>query len=106
MTQPARFAARAEREFLQALRQMEHASVAETLRRTVEDAARQLGEHPQLGRLEPVLADVRYRFWSLQGFPYLLVYRPDTVPPSIIRFVHTARDLPVVLAKLRGPDTP
>ena len=106
MTQPARFTAQAQREFLQALRQMEHAPAAEMLRRTVEDAARRLGQHPQIGRLEPALADACYRFWSISGFPYLLAYRPDTSPPSIIRFVHTARDLPVVLAKLRGPGKP
>ena len=59
-----------------------------------------------MGRLEPALADARYRFWSISGFPYLLVYRPDTEPPSIVRFVHTARDLPVVLATLRGSEAP
>ena len=85
---------------------MEHALAAEKLRRTVEDAARRLGQRPELGRLELALADARYRFWSISGFPYLLVYRPDRSPPSIVRFVHTARDLPVVLAKLRESETP
>ena len=85
---------------------MEHAAAGERLRRSVEDAARRLGRNPLMGRLEPTLADGRYRFWSISGFPYLLVYRHDTLPPSIVRFVHTARDLPVVLAGLRGPDAP
>lgn len=85
---------------------MEHAPAAERLRRGVEDAARSLGQYPMLGRLEPALADPRLRFWSIPGFPYLLVYRPDTSPPSIIRFVHAARDLPVALARLRGSPTP
>ena len=101
MSQPARFAAQAQREFVQALGQMEHASAAERLRCMVEDAARLLGQHPEMGRQEPSLADSRYRFWSIAGFPYLLVYRPDTVPPSVVRFVNTARDLPIVLARLR-----
>jgi hypothetical protein len=39
------------------------------------------------------------------GFPFLLVYLPDSAPPSIVRFVHTKRDLPRVLAELRdAPD--
>ena len=84
---------------------MEHATAGERLRRSVEDAARRLGRNPLIGRLEPSLADGRYRFWSISGFPYLLVYRHDTVPPSVVRFVHTARDLPVVLAALQRPDT-
>jgi toxin ParE1/3/4 len=104
VTQPARFTARAQREFLEALRQVEHASAAERLRRSVEDMARWLGQHPLMGRLEPTLADARYRFCSIPGFPYLLVYRPGTSPPSIVRFVHTARDLPALLVRLRGPE--
>ncbi len=103
MTEPARFAAPARREFVRVLREMEHANAAEHLRRGVEDAARRIGRNPMIGRLEPSLADARYRFWSIAGFPYLLVYRPDTRPPSIVRFVHAARDLPTVLARLRAP---
>ena len=34
---------------------------------------------------------------------YLLVYRPDTSPPSIAGFVHTARDLAPLLADPRDP---
>lgn len=82
---------------------MEHAVAAERLRWVVEQAALRIGERPQLGRRQPVLADARYRFWSVTGFPYLIVYRPDTSPPSIVRFVHTARDLPTLLADLREP---
>jgi toxin ParE1/3/4 len=86
---------------------MQHATAAEKLKRLVEEAARRIGRHPMLGRHEPALADERYRFWSVPGFPYLLVYRPDRSPVSIVRFVHTARDLPVLLAELRDPpDSP
>ena len=46
-------------------------------------------------RLE--LAPAQYRFWSLRGFPYLLVYDAEGKPPIILRFVHQSRDLPVVL---------
>ncbi len=43
------------------------------------------------------LAPARYRFWSLRGFPYLLVYDAEADPPIILRFVHQSRDLPGVL---------
>jgi plasmid stabilization system protein ParE len=99
LTKPARFTAQARREFVQALREMEHPSAAERLARAVENAARHIGRHPALGRIELALADTRYRFWSLSGFPYLLVYRPDPTP-LVVRFVHTARDLPSVLSGL------
>lgn len=79
---------------------MEHAAAAERLKRVVAEAARRLGERPLLGRCEPAFADARYRFWSVAGFPYVIVYRPDRSPPSIVRFVHTSRDLPRVLADL------
>jgi hypothetical protein len=36
-------------------------------------------------------------FWSLRGFPYLLVYDAEAEPPVILRFVHQSPDLPVVL---------
>ena len=103
MTQPARFSGTARREFAKALREMEHALAAQRLKQVVEQAARRIGERPLLGRRELALADARYRFWSVSGFPYLIVYRPDTSPPSIVRFVHTARDLPPLLADLRDP---
>ena len=105
MTPPARFAGVARREFADALRDVEHAAAAERLKRRVDEAARLIGLRPAIGRHEPKLADTRFRFWSVFGFPYLMVYRPDTVPPSIVRFVHTARDLGPLMADLaRSPD--
>jgi toxin ParE1/3/4 len=82
---------------------MEHAAAAERLQRLVVDAARRIGQFPLLGRRNLMLADARYRFLSVSGFPYLIVYRPDTSPPSIVRFVHTAQDLERILADLREP---
>ncbi|HEY1933116.1 MAG TPA: type II toxin-antitoxin system RelE/ParE family toxin [Acetobacteraceae bacterium] len=107
MSQPARFSARARREVVAALEAMEHIAARRRLRLVIETAARRIGQYPALGRNELSLADARYRFWSISGFPYLLVYRSDTSPPSIVRFVHTARDLPPLLAELReSPDSP
>lgn len=85
---------------------IEHAAAAERLKRAVDRAVRLIGAHPGLGRRELGLADARYRFWSVRGFPYLIVYRADRNPPAVVRFVHTARDLPRTLADLRDPVAP
>jgi toxin ParE1/3/4 len=53
-----------------------------------------------LGRQRPDLLPEPYRFWSLRGFPYLLVYDAGATPPRILRVLHTARDLPAALADL------
>lgn len=101
MSPPARFARRARAEIAHALEYYDESPNAQRrLRSALADAARKIGRHPALGRREPTLADDRYRFWSLGGFPYLLVYRPSTAPPSIVRVVHMARDLPTLLADL------
>ena len=78
---------------------MEHASAAEELRNELDDAARRLGRHPQLGSSRPHLP-ATYRFWSLPRFGYVLVYDPATDPVQILRFVHARRDLPRVLGGL------
>jgi plasmid stabilization system protein ParE len=39
-------------------------------------------------------------FLVLRGFPYILVYRANAVPPRILRVLHGARDLPEVLQDL------
>ena len=57
----------------------------------------ELQARPKLGRIRLELAPRRYRFWSLRGFPYLLVYDAEAEPPIILRFVHQSRDLPGVL---------
>jgi toxin ParE1/3/4 len=70
---------------------------AEALLRAALIAARRLRERPALGRIREDLAPTRYRFWSLSGFRYLMVYDTEADPPHIVRIVHTARDLPQVL---------
>jgi len=44
----------------------------------------------------------RYRLWSLSSFDYILVHDPRPSPPQIVGFLHTARDLPALLAGLRS----
>ena len=55
---------------------------------------------PALARTTLQLAPDRFRFWSLRGFPYLLVFDMDRTPPIVARMVHQSRDLPAVLADL------
>lgn len=79
---------------------MEHAAAAERLKHAVADAARRIRQNPLLGSVRSHLPPP-YRFWSLTRFGYVLVYDPQTDPVEILRFVHTKRDLPRVLADLR-----
>jgi toxin ParE1/3/4 len=93
------FSPRAQRELREAAVWIaEHnPAAAEALLAAAIGAARRLQARPKLGRIRPELAPERYRFWSLRGFPYVLVYDTEAVPPIILRFVHQSRDLPVAL---------
>jgi plasmid stabilization system protein ParE len=106
VSRPARFSQQARREVDRALRDMTHAAARQRLREAVVTAARRLGANPLLGSPRPHLGPP-YRCWSLTRFGYLLVYDPRTDPVEILRFVHTRRDLPRVLADLKdAPDPP
>ncbi|HTR16258.1 MAG TPA: type II toxin-antitoxin system RelE/ParE family toxin [Acetobacteraceae bacterium] len=96
---PRLFAPRAQRELLQAALWIaeENPETAEALLTAALRAAEMVQAKPLLGRVRPDLAPERYRFWSLRGFPYLLVYDAESDPPVILRFVHMARDLPEAL---------
>ena len=54
---------------------------ARALRDAVLVAAKRLGEHPMLGRLQPELLRPPYRFWSLSRFQMVLVYNAGVVSP-------------------------
>lgn len=75
---------------------------ANDLNDLVEAAGFHIGANPEIGSHRSMLADLRYRFWPLQRHPYLVIYTNETRPPRIVRVVHSARDLPVVLADLRA----
>jgi toxin ParE1/3/4 len=62
---------------------------------------RHLGNHPMSGTRRPELAVDPYRFAVVRGFPYIVVYDAGTRPPTIVRVVHGARDLPEVLRDLQ-----
>jgi toxin ParE1/3/4 len=93
------FAPRAQRELRTAAMWIaeDNPAAADTLLAAAMAAARRLQTRPKLGRVRLELAPERYRFWSLRGFPYLLVYDAEVEPPIILRFVHQSRDLPAVI---------
>lgn len=75
------------------------------LRDAVLVAARRLGEHPLIGRVQLDLLPEPYRFWSLTRFQVVLVYNAAATPPRILRLLSTARDFGPLLADLSGlPD--
>ncbi len=105
MSRPAVLAPEARAELLKAVRRIakDNEAAARRLRRAVGAAARLIGEHPQAGRLQPLLAPPRYRFWSLTDFHYVVVYESAARPPRIARILHTTQDLPPLLRDLWEP---
>ncbi|PWC40670.1 type II toxin-antitoxin system RelE/ParE family toxin [Azospirillum sp. TSO22-1] len=75
-------------------------AAARALRDAVIAAVSRIGEHPRIGTVRPDLAKERIRFVVLRGFPYILVYAADKMPPRILRLLHGARDLQAVLRDL------
>jgi toxin ParE1/3/4 len=76
-------------------------TAARAFRQAVERVATLIAEHPRIGHTRPELAAVVYRFLSLTGFPYIVVYNAERHPPLILRVLHGARDLPELLQDLR-----
>jgi toxin ParE1/3/4 len=95
----ARLAPRAARELRQAAAWIaEHNPAAsDAFLAAVLRTADLIGARPLAGRARPELGTDTYRFWSLRGYPYLLVYVADADPPIILRILHQARDLPTTL---------
>lgn len=92
----------ARRDLLAAIRWIaqDNPAAARALRDAVAHAAHRIGAHPLAGAQRPELADPPYRFVSLTGFPYILVYNSERRPPLIVRILHGARDLPALLGDL------
>lgn len=78
----------------------ENPRAAEDLRIAIRYAAQLLGEHPDMGKQRQDIVSESVRFLVLRGFPYILVYRANAVPPRILRVLHGARDIPEVLQDL------
>jgi len=75
----------------------ENPDAADNLLSAALEAARRSTQKPAQARVLPRLAPPHFRFWSLRGYPYLLVIDISADPPIVARFVHQARDLPAVL---------
>lgn len=99
---PDPFAPRAAEELLAALDWITREGRADVARRLLEAAtaaAERVVAKPSLARAMPALAPPRYCFWSLRGFPYLLVVDTEREPPVVARFLHQSRDLPAALGR-------
>jgi len=98
----AAFTPRAESEGAEAVDwiRKDNPAAAQLLRNAIINAAERIGTHPNLGVVRPDLARGPYRFLTLTGFPYVVVYNSERRPPLIVRVVHGARDLPEVLRDL------
>lgn len=98
----ARFSPRARRELRDAAVWIaeDNTAAAEALLQAAMSAAELVAARPGIARVRLDLAPARYRFWSLRGFPYLLVFNMERSPPVVVRCVHQARDLPEALTDL------
>ncbi len=92
---------RARRDLLAAVRWIanDNPAAARALRDAVAVAAENIMTHPMIGPHRPELASPPYRFLSLTGFLYIIIYTPAQNPPLILRILHAARDLPDLLQK-------
>ena len=73
---------------------------AEALVDAVEAAAERIGDHPHIGTTRPHLLRPTFRFLTLSGFPYLIIYNAERDPPEIVTIIHGARNLPPLLWNL------
>lgn len=103
MSRPAVLVPAARQDLREAVTQIarDNPEAARRLRARLETALRRLGANPAIGAQRPALAEARYRFLAIGGFPYLLVYTADTDPPRVLRLLHMARD---IAALLGGPE--
>jgi toxin ParE1/3/4 len=76
-------------------------NAAEAFVRRVAEVAVQLAEHPRSGVSRPDLAASHFRFKTIPGFAYVIVYDSRPKPPLILRALHGARDLGTLLSPLR-----
>ena len=91
----ATFTPRARRDLTAATRwiRKDNRAAARGLRDAVAKAAERIGRHPAIGSRRSDLLPEAYRFLSLPGFPYVIVYNAERDPPLIVAVLHAARDL-------------
>jgi len=102
MPSRARLTQQARRELNEAVRWIADDSprAARALSEAVYRQALLIGEHPLAAPQRLELVTAPYRVAVVHGFPYVIVYDPTPTPPTIVRIVHGARDLPEVLGDL------
>ena len=61
------------------------------------EAAKKIGDFPEIGLLRPALLTEPRRLLPMTGFPYVIIYNAARKPPLILRVLHAARDLPEAL---------
>jgi toxin ParE1/3/4 len=95
----AAFSPRARRELLAATRWIarDNPAAANALLEAVANAGERIARHPKFGRLRPDLIEEPYRFVTLTGFPYVIVYNAERKPPLIVHILHGARNLRQIL---------
>ena len=77
----------------------EQSAAASGLREAVAKAAERIGQHPAIGTVRNQVLPEPYRFLSLTGFPYVVVYNPDRDPLQQRRHAeHCAFDMKAGLA--------
>jgi toxin ParE1/3/4 len=59
-----------------------------------------IGEHRNIRSLRPEIVGAPYRPLALTGFPFVMIYNAERIPPKIVRVLHGTRDLPEVLRDL------
>ena len=70
---------------------------AARLRGVIQQTAAMIGDHPDIGVERPGWSDLPFRFVTLKGYPYVIVYDRSLSPLVITRILHTSRDLPATL---------
>lgn len=75
-------------------------SAAIALQSRVRTLLDKLGRHPDLGVAKLELAEDGYRFATLNGLSYVMIYNARRRPPVVMRILHGAQDLSVILAAL------
>jgi len=98
----AKFQPQARRDLLEAVRWIakDNPMAAQALLDTAAGGAKRIGSHPDIGAQRPDIVERRYRFLTLPGFPYVMIYDCERRPPIIIRVLHGARDLAGLLRNL------
>ena len=76
----------------------DNTSAADRVEQAIYSACELLANSPLAGTTRKDLTSLPVRFWVIPPFPnYFLVYDPQTEPLQIIRILHGARNIPVIL---------